>query len=168
MNDAIKPAWAKPKGVVRIALNDEPLPPDVPYMYDETRFDHAPSCSDAARILADLQAHRAFIHPVTDDGYLERLATVAQGGYVNFWDAQRISRAAAGFDTKKSRIGNTRTRYSVFAMLIWSRYRAARLIYVGGRAGGMGRALSTGIALFEFFRPNPSIRISVKKNQPLK
>ena len=42
------------------------------------------------------------------------------------------------------------------------RYRAARLIWVGGRAANINRPLLALIFLFELLRPSPSIVITVK------
>ncbi|MDQ1817774.1 hypothetical protein RBA41_31185 [Massilia sp. CCM 9210] len=57
--------------------------PGVIYMYDERAFDGIPSVDTATRILADIQADRAFLHPISDPGALDRLKDIIAGRNVD-------------------------------------------------------------------------------------
>lgn len=52
---------------------------DALYMYDEARFGGIPSPETAKGLLADLRAGRAFAHPISAQGYMQRLEDIAAG-----------------------------------------------------------------------------------------
>lgn len=48
---------------------------------------------------------------------------------------------------------------------VWRRYRAARLMYFGGLAEGLGRPFSLLVAAVEMCSPRPRIRIDIGKKE---
>lgn len=52
---------------------------DALYMYDEARFGGIPSPETAKSLLADLRAGRAFAHPISARGYMQRLEDIVAG-----------------------------------------------------------------------------------------
>jgi hypothetical protein len=58
-----------------------------PYMYDEHRYGCVPTQEAAQTILANLKSGRAFPHPISEPGFMERLDELAAGRPVDpsYW-----------------------------------------------------------------------------------
>lgn len=65
---------------------------DRPYMYDELRYGGVPSKENAQQILADLEAGKVWLHPVSEPGCKVRLEDLAAGRSVDpqFWQRASI------------------------------------------------------------------------------
>lgn len=53
------------------------------YMYDEASYGAVPSRDAATRILADLLNGRAYVHPLIEPGYQQRLQDIIAGRAVD-------------------------------------------------------------------------------------
>lgn len=49
------------------------------YMYDEARYGSIPSSEAANTLIADIRAGRAFVHPISEPGYMQRLEDIVAG-----------------------------------------------------------------------------------------
>lgn len=57
------------------------------YMYDEYRYGAVPTQEAAQKLLADLKAGKAWLHPISETGCMDRLEDIAVGRTVDptFW-----------------------------------------------------------------------------------